>query len=89
MRLPAVLRRFTGGEAVVRADGHTLKEVVDSLEARYPGLGEHLVTDGDLHKFVNVYINDEDARYMGKLEAPVGDGDVVSILPAVAGGSGC
>ncbi len=87
VRLPAVLRRFTGGEAVVKGEGQNLKELIADLDSRYPGLGDQLIADGDLHRFVNVYINDEDARYLGKLSAPLRDDDVVSILPAVAGGS--
>lgn len=86
VRLPAVLRRFTGGEAVVSCDGHNLKELIVNLDARYPGLGDQLISDGDLHRFVNIYVNDEDVRYLGRLAAPLEDDDVVSILPAVAGG---
>ena len=86
VHLPAVLRRFTGGEATVYAEGSTVGQVIKDLEAKYPGLGEQLVADGDIHRFVNIYVNDEDIRYLGKLDAPVRDNDVISILPAVAGG---
>lgn len=86
VRLPAVLRRYTDGNAVVEAEGENLEELIADLDAKYPGIGDQLVSDGDLHRFVNVYINDEDVRYLGKLAAPIKDGDVVSILPAVAGG---
>jgi molybdopterin synthase sulfur carrier subunit len=87
VRVPTILRRHTGGEAVVEAQGSTLREVFDDLEARYPGFGPSLLqADGGLHRFVNVYVNDDDARYLGSLETELKEGDVVAILPAVAGG---
>jgi sulfur-carrier protein len=87
VKLPTILRSATAGEATVEGSGGTLREVLDDLEARYPGLTRGVVTeDGGLHRFVNVYVNQEDVRYLGALETEVGDGDVVSILPAVAGG---
>jgi molybdopterin synthase sulfur carrier subunit len=86
VRLPAVLRRFTGGEAVVTGHGQTLKELIVNLDAKFPGIADQLIADDDLHRFVNIYVNDEDVRYLGKLAAPLADDDVVSILPAVAGG---
>lgn len=88
VRVPTILRTHTGGEKKVPADGTTLREVVDDLQAHHPGLGGALLDDdGQLHRFVNVYVNDEDVRFLGGLETPVQDGDTVSILPAVAGGS--
>lgn len=88
VRVPTLLRNHVGGRAVVEADGAgTLGAVLDTLEASYPGLKERIVTDaGDLHRFVNVYVNDEDVRYLGALDTPVREGDIISILPAVAGG---
>ena len=87
IRLPTILRSEAGGQAVVRADGATVGEVFDDLVRQFPGLAGRVVTeDGTLHKFVNVYVNDDDVRYIGKLDAPVKEGDTVSILPAVAGG---
>ena len=87
VKLPAILRVHTGGEGHVDGDGATVRELLEDLEARYPGIRARLVTDdGALHRFVNVYVNDEDVRYLGSLETEVRDGDVVSILPAVAGG---
>jgi MoaD family protein len=72
---------------VVQGEGGTIREVLQDLDARYPGLAPSVITgDGDLHQFVNVYVNDEDVRYLGSLETSVRDGDVVAILPAVAGG---
>jgi molybdopterin synthase sulfur carrier subunit len=87
VKLPTILRKHAGGEARVGADGATLAEVLDDLESRYPGITKNVVSeDGGLHRFINVYVNDEDVRYLGSLETTVGEGDVVSILPAVAGG---
>ena len=87
VKLPTILRNHAGGEARVAADGATLAEVLKDLESRYPGITKNVVSDdGGLHRFINVYVNDEDVRYLGSLETAVADGDVVSILPAVAGG---
>ena len=87
VKLPTILRKHAGGEARVGADGATLAEVLDDLESRYPGITKNVVSeDGGLHRFINVYVNDEDVRYLGSLETTVAEGDVVSILPAVAGG---
>ncbi len=89
VRLPTVLRQHAGGMASVKANGSTLSEVFDDLVRQFPGLNGQVITeDGTLHKFVNVYVNDDDARYLDKLDTKVGDDDVVSILPAVAGGAG-
>lgn len=71
---------------MVEASGETLAAVIDDLEAQFPGIASQIVVDGDLHRFINVYLNDEDIRYLGKLEAKVGSDDTISILPAVAGG---
>ena len=87
LKLPTILRKFTGDEARVGADGATLADVLNDLESRYPGITKNvLAEDGGLHRFINVYVNDEDVRYLGSLETEVADGDTVSILPAVAGG---
>ena len=87
VKLPTILRKFSGNEARVGADGTTLAEVLKDLESRYPGITKNVVSDdGGLHRFINVYVNDEDVRYLGSLETEVKEGDTVSILPAVAGG---
>lgn len=87
VKLPTILRKHAGGEALVDADGATLGELLSDLESRYPGITKNVVSDeGGLHRFVNVYVNDEDVRYLGSLETAVKEGDTVSILPAVAGG---
>lgn len=87
VRLPTLLRPHADGAASVTAEGATIGEVFSDLTGRFPGLAGQLVDgDGALHKFVNVYVNDDDIRYLDQLDTKVGDGDVVSILPAVAGG---
>jgi MoaD family protein len=87
VKLPTILRKFAGGDAQVDADGATLRDVLANLESSYPGITRNVVTeDGALHRFINVYVNDEDVRYLGSLETPVRPGDTVSLLPAVAGG---
>ena len=87
VKLPTILRPQAGGENQVEVDGATLREVLSGLETRYPGITSTVLTeDGSLHRFVNVYVNDEDVRYLGSLETEVRDLDTVSILPAVAGG---
>jgi len=89
VRVPTILRKHTGGEKKVEAAGGTVREVLVDLDARYPGIAAQLFTeDGALHRFVNVYQNDEDIRFLGGLDAEVTDGDVVAVLPAVAGGAG-
>lgn len=87
VRLPTLLRPHAGGAASVTAEGATVAEVFAQLTAQYPGLADQLVdADGGLHKFVNVYRNDDDIRYLEQLDTKVESGDVISILPAVAGG---
>ena len=87
-RIPTVLRPQTGGSASVAFDGATIGEVLGAMVAAHPGLaGQVFSADGSLHKFVNIYVNDDDVRYTGGLETPVADGDEVTILPAVAGGA--
>jgi molybdopterin synthase sulfur carrier subunit len=88
VRIPTILRKHTGGEKRVEAEGATIRDVLKDLDQRHPGIAGQLFTgDGTLHRFVNVYLNDEDIRFLGALDAEVADGDVVAILPAVAGGS--
>jgi molybdopterin synthase sulfur carrier subunit len=88
VRIPTVFRKFTDGQTAVEASPGTVQAVIDELEGRYPGLKEQLVpTDGELHRFVNVYLNDEDVRYLEKLQTKASEGDTLSLLPSVAGGS--
>ena len=87
VRLPNVLRPAAGGVSTVSANGSTIGEVLRDLIDTYPSMaGQVLTEEGTLHKFVNVYVNDDDVRYLDRLETKVADGDTVSILPAVAGG---
>ena len=87
VRLPTVLRSQAGGRATVSADGSTVGEVLQSLVSEHPAMGEQVFNaDGTLRRFVNVYVNDDDVRYLSALDTPVKEGDEVSILPAVAGG---
>ncbi len=87
VRLPTLLRQNADGNASIRADGATVGEVFSELVKRFPGLADQLRDDdGTLHRFVNVYRNDDDIRYLEQLDTKVADGDVISILPAVAGG---
>ena len=86
VRIPTILRTYTGGAKAVDGSGGTLAEVIDNVENNHPGIKDRLVDGGDLRRFVNVYLNDEDVRFLGGLTTEVSDGDVVVVLPAVAGG---
>ncbi len=88
VRLTANLQKLVGGERSVRGEGASVRELLDDLESRYPGFKRELVTDGQLHRFVNIYLNDEDIRFLKQLDTPLNEGDVLSILPALAGGAG-
>ena len=88
VRIPTILRKHTGGARAVESKGSTVREVIDQLDSDHPGLRAAILADGgEIHRFINIYLNDEDVRFSGALETPVTDGDVVSILPAVAGGA--
>jgi sulfur-carrier protein len=87
VRIPTILRTYTGGAKAVEGAGDTLADLLTDLDARHPGLRDRLVKDGALHRFVNIYVNDEDVRFLGSLDAKLSDGDNVTILPAVAGGA--
>jgi sulfur-carrier protein len=87
VRIPTILRSYTGGAKAVEGAGATLDELLNNLDAAHGGLRERLVDGEKLRRFVNVYLNDEDVRFLGGLETPVKDGDTVTVLPAVAGGS--
>ena len=89
IRLPTVLRSAAGGQATVEAEGATVGEVFDDLIRQQPGLKTQLLTDeGELHRHLNVFLNDDDIRYLGKLDAKVSEGDTLTLMPAVAGGAG-
>ena len=87
VRIPTILRTYTGGESEVDAEGATLSEVIGSLDASYPGIGARVLDDtGRLRRFVNVYVGDEDVRFADGLQTAVPEGGSVSVIPAVAGG---
>jgi MoaD family protein len=87
VRIPTILRSYTGGAKAVEGAGSTLDELLNNLDAAHSGLRDRLVDGEKLRRFVNVYLNDEDVRFLGGLETPVKDGDTVTVLPAVAGGA--
>jgi sulfur-carrier protein len=86
VRIPTILRNLTDGEKSVQGKGSSLDELINDLETRHPGLRDRLVDEKGLRRFVNVYLNDEDVRFIGGLETALEDGDTVTVLPAVAGG---
>ena len=86
VRIPTILRTYTADRKAVHARGESLSALIDDLESNHPGIKDRLVENGDLRRFVNVYVNDEDVRFTGGLETTVADGDQVVVLPAVAGG---
>ena len=86
VRIPTILRTYTGGAKAVEGSGATLDELLNNLDTAHGGLRDRLVDGEKLRRFVNVYLNDEDVRFLGGLETPVKDGDTVTVLPAVAGG---
>lgn len=87
IRIPTPLRKLTDGEATVAVEGSDLRTVVKNLQAKHPGIGERILEDsGELRRFVNVFVRDEDVRFQQGLDTPVGEDDTVSIVPAVAGG---
>ena len=86
VRVPTILRAYTGGDKIVTGEGADLRALVADLDGRYPGIGERLIDEQGLRRYVNVYLNDEDVRFLGGLDTVVADGDSVTILPAVAGG---
>ena len=87
VRIPTILRTYTDGAKQVEGTGCTLDELISDLEQRYGGLRARLIDDGSLRRFVNVYLNDEDVRFLAGLQTTVKDGDTVTVLPAVAGGA--
>jgi sulfur-carrier protein len=87
VRIPTILRSYTGGVAEVTAEAGTLREVIAGLDAAHPGIAARILDDGGkLRRFVNVYVGEEDVRFTDGLDTPVPDGSQVSVIPAVAGG---
>ena len=87
VKIPTVLRKHTNNEAVLQANGGTIRELIEDIAGTFPEFREKVIAEGgELHRFINVYANDEDVRYLEGLDTKVADGDSVAILPAVAGG---
>ena len=87
LRVPTVLRPAMGGASTIAVEGSTVGDVLSQVTLRYPAVkGQLLNDDGSLHRFLNVYVNDDDVRYLGGVNAPVTDSDEITLLPAVAGG---
>ena len=88
VRIPTILRTYTGGESEVSAEGETLAEVIDDLEAKYSGIKARILDDqGAIRRFVNVYVGNDDVRFLDNLETKTPDGTQICIIPAVAGGA--
>jgi MoaD family protein len=85
VKVTSVLQKITGAK-VVQGEGGTVGELLTNLDAKYPGFRNQIMQDGNLHRFVNIYLNDEDIRYLDQLNTQVKEGDSLSILPALAGG---
>ena len=87
VKVTATLQKMVGGQRVVEGEGATVGEVIDDLESKHPGIKDMVMVDGQIHRFVNIYLNDEDVRFLSQLNTPLKEGDVLSILPALAGGA--
>jgi molybdopterin converting factor small subunit len=86
VRIPTILRTYTDGAKTVEGSGDTLRALIADLDSRHPGISDRIVDDAGLRRFVNVYLNDEDVRFLDGIDTAVADGDSVTVLPAVAGG---
>mgnify|MGYP006278450277 CR=1 FL=1 len=86
VRVPTILRGLTDGAKTVNADGADVQSVITDLDRQFPGMADRLVDSSGLRRFINIYVNDEDIRFVSGLTTPLRDGDAVTILPAVAGG---
>lgn len=86
VRIPTILRPYTQERKIVTAQGEKLSDLISNLDSQYPGIGERLLENGALRRFINIYVGDEDVRFLGGLDAQIKDGDSITILPAVAGG---
>ena len=86
VRIPTILRPYTQEHKIVTAQGEKLSDLISNLDSQYPGIGERLLENGALRRFINIYVGDEDVRFLGGLDAQIKDGDSITILPAVAGG---
>ncbi len=86
VRIPSVLQKLTGGQRRLQYEGATVDELLDAIDGDYSGFRDQLVENGELRRFVNIFLNDEDVRFLQQLKTPLKDGDTIAILPALAGG---
>jgi sulfur-carrier protein len=87
VRIPVQLRALTNGEEMVSASGNSVLEIIEDIEKKYPGVKDRICeADGKLRRFVNIFVNEEDIRFLNNLQTPISDKDEVSIIPAIAGG---
>ncbi len=86
VRVPSLLQKFTAGQKILTYEDETVASLITTIDADYPGFRDQLVEDGELRRFVNIFLNDEDIRFLEQMNTPLRDGDVVAILPALAGG---
>lgn len=86
VRIPTPLRKYTGGSEEVQIEGANVRSLIDNLESQHPGIRERICDDKGVRRFVNIFVGEEDIRFMENLDTPVKDGDEVSIVPAIAGG---
>jgi molybdopterin synthase sulfur carrier subunit len=87
VRIPVQLRALTNGEEVVTASGRSVSEIIEDIESKYPGVKDRICeTDGKVRRFVNIFVNEEDIRFLDNLQTPISENDEVSIIPAIAGG---
>jgi molybdopterin synthase sulfur carrier subunit len=86
VKVTANLQKLLAGRRSIQAEGSTVRELLDDIERRHPGFKEMVMSDGQIHRFVNIYLNDEDIRFLGQLDTPLKEGDIISVLPALAGG---
>ena len=86
VRIPTILRPFTKDQKAVTASGASLTALITDLDSQFPGIGDRLLENGALRRFINIYVNDEDVRFLGGLDAALKSGDSITVLPAVAGG---
>ena len=86
VKLTATLQKMVGGQRSLQAEGSTVRELLDNLDQHHPGIKDMVMVDGEIYRFVNIYLNDEDIRFLNQLDTPLHEGDVLSILPALAGG---
>jgi len=90
VRVPSLMQKHTQGQKVLSYDAQTIGTLIATIDGDYPGFREQIVEDGEILRFVNIFLNDEDIRFLERMETPLRDGDVVAILPALAGGAlGC